>query len=99
MFARILRFQTQPERVREASLLFEESVLPLCRKQKGYRGALYLVDHETGKNLPITLWESEKDMLETESNRFFQEQLVKFMNLYIEFPVREGYEVLVHDLK
>ena len=97
MFARILRFQTQPEQVRKASLIFEESVLPLCRKQKGYKGSLYLADRETGRNLPITLWESEQDMLETERNRFFQEQLVKFMNLFVEFPVREEYEVLVRD--
>ena len=97
MYMRLLRFQTKINRIDQASKIFKESVIPLCQKQKGYKGSLFLADRENGNCLPITLWETEEDMLETEHNRFFQEQIVKFMSLFKELPVREGYEVVVKD--
>lgn len=97
MFARLLRMQTKIERINEAAKLFEESVIPLCRNQKGYKGAYFLTDRKTGTSIPITLWESEEDMLATESSHFFQEQLIKFMGLFKAPPIREAYEVVVQD--
>jgi hypothetical protein len=97
MYARLLRFQVKIDRINQASIIFEESVIPLCRKQKGYKGAFFLADRKTGNCAPVTLWETEEDMLETEHSRFFQEQLVKFMPLFTELPVREGYEVVAQD--
>lgn len=97
MYARLLRFQTKIDKIDQASQIFEESVLPLCKKQKGYRGSLFLADRETGNCLPVTLWETEEDMLETEHSRFFQEQILKFKNLFTELPVREGFEVRLKD--
>ena len=97
MHARLLRFQTKTDRIDQASKLFEESVIPLCKKQKGYKGSFFLADREIGNCVPVTLWETEKDMLRTEHSRFFQEQIVKFMNLFTELPVREEYEVVVMD--
>ena len=97
MYARLLRFQTKIDKVNQASKIFKESVIPLCQKQDGYKGAFFLVDRETGDCIPVTLWETEEAMLATEHNRFFQEQLVKFMPLFTELPVREGYEVVVMD--
>jgi len=42
------------------------------------------------------MWESEEDAIANEENRFYQEQLVKFLNL-LEEPsfIREEYEVKV----
>ena len=97
MFARLLRMQTSVERINEAAKLFEESVIPLCRNQKGYKGAYFLTDRKTGVSIPVTLWENEKDMLATESSHFFQEQLVKFLGLFKAPPIREAYEVIVQD--
>jgi heme-degrading monooxygenase HmoA len=97
MFARLLRIKTKIERIDEAANLFKESVIPLCKNQKGYKGAYFLSDRKAGLSLPITLWESEEDMLATESSHFFQEQLVKFMTFYKAPPIREAYEVIVQD--
>lgn len=97
MFARLLRMQTKIDRIDEASKLFEESVIPLCKTQKGYKGAYFLSDRKTGQSIPITLWESEEDMLANEQSRFFQEQLVKFMGFFTAPPIREAYEVIVQD--
>ncbi|NIM58615.1 MAG: hypothetical protein GTO16_06685 [Candidatus Aminicenantes bacterium] len=97
MFARLLRLQIKINRIDEATKLFEESVIPLCKDKKGYKGAYFLTDRKTGTSIPITLWQSEKDMLATESSHFFQEQLVKFVRFFKGPPIRETYEVIVHD--
>ena len=97
MFARLLRFHTKTDQIDEASKLFKESVIPLCKNQKGYKGSFFLTDRETAQCIPITLWESEEDMMATEHSRFFQEQLVKFMTFFIGPPVRETYEVIAQD--
>jgi heme-degrading monooxygenase HmoA len=97
MFARLLRIKTNIERIDEAAKLFEESVIPSCKNQKGYKGAYFLIDRKTGVSIAITLWENEADMLATESSHFFQEQLVKFITFFKAPPIREAYEVVVQD--
>ncbi len=97
MFARLLRIKTRIGRIDDAAKLFEESVIPLLKNQKGYKGAYFLTDRKTGESIPITLWENEEDMLATESSHFFQEQLVKFMTFFKAPPIREAYEVIVQD--
>ena len=97
MYARMLRMQVKPERIDEAARLFAEDVIPGCSGQAGYRGAYFLVDRRIGECLPITLWETEADMMATEENRFFQTQLMKFLGLFHHGLVREAYEVVVAD--
>ena len=97
MYARMLRMQVKPERIDEAARLFSEDVVPNCREQPGYRGAYFLVDRKLGECVPITLWETEADMIATEENRFFQTQLVKFLGYFRHGLVRETYEVAMSD--
>jgi len=97
MHARMLRMQVRAERIDEATRLFAEEVVPGCRSQAGYRGAYFLVDRKIGECVPVTLWETEADMIATEENRFFQSQLQKFLGLFHHGLVREAYEVAVAD--
>lgn len=97
MFARILKIQTHLERTDEAAKLFEENVIPTIKDTKGLVEARFMADRKTGNCILMTMWESEEDLLETERNRLFQEQLVKFMNFFITPPVREVYEVLYRE--
>lgn len=94
MFARLLRMHIHENQTDRVAKIFKESIIPLCKDQKGYSGALLLRDEKTSMCLPITLWETEEDMKKTEENRFFQEQLVKLMGLFSESPIREVYEVI-----
>ena len=94
MFSRMLRIQTHLDKMDEAAKLFGENVIPLIQDTKGYIGAKYLGDRKTGNCVLLTFWETEEDLLETEHNRLFQEQLVKFMNFFITPPIREIFEVL-----
>jgi hypothetical protein len=96
-YARVLRMHIKLDRVEQARKIFEESVIPLCKNQKGYLGSYFLADRESGTCIPITIWESEQDMLETERSAFFQEQIIKFMPFFKSPPTREGYEVIVSE--
>lgn len=97
MYARMLRMQVRPERIDEAARLFSEEVVPGCRALAGYRGSYFLVDRKLGECVPVTLWETEADMLATEENRFFQDQLMKFLGLFHHGLFREAYEVTFSD--
>jgi heme-degrading monooxygenase HmoA len=94
MYARTLKVQLNLDRMDKASKLFSEQVLPLCENKKGYKGGQFFADRKTGNCIMITLWETEENLLETEHSRFFQEQIVKFMNFFTTPPIREIYEVL-----
>ena len=94
MHARILKIQTEVERIPEAAMLFEESVIPLCKQQNGYKGGVFLSDRKSGQGIVITLWNTKEDMLTSERNRFFQEQVSKFISLFTAPPIREEYEVV-----
>ena len=95
--ARLLRMHLKIDRIDAVKKIFEESVIPLCKSQKGFLGAYFLADQESGTCIPITLWESEEDMLATERSAFFQEQIVKFMPFFKSPPIREGFEVIVDE--
>jgi heme-degrading monooxygenase HmoA len=97
MFARLTTIHVKIERADEVAELFEESVVPAFKSQKGYRGDSFLADRETGKCICISMWDSEKDALRNEQSHSYQEQLIKFMDLFTEPPIREGYEVIVKD--
>jgi heme-degrading monooxygenase HmoA len=98
MHARTLTIHVEAERIDEAAMLFEESVVPLCKQQGGYRGAIYLADRKNGQNVVITFWKSKEDMLANERNRFFQEQVSKFIGYFTAPPIREEYEVAFKDI-
>jgi hypothetical protein len=85
------------DRLDEASKLFEESIIPLCKDKTGYKGAYFLADRKTGKCNIITVWDNEKNMMATEKSLFFQEQVIKLMRFFTSNPIREAYEVIVED--
>jgi heme-degrading monooxygenase HmoA len=95
MYARLTSAQIRKENISEFTQMYNESVVPAAKAQKGYRGSYVLVDRDTGKGMAITLWESKEDALANEENRYYQEQLAKFVTLFTQAPVRELYEVTI----
>jgi len=96
MYARLTLVQVKPERIDEAIKLYKKSVIPAAKKQKGFMGAYLLLDRQAGKGIPMTFWRSEKLALANEENLYYQEQLVKFLDLFSGPPIKEGYEVVLH---
>ena len=97
MFARLTMVQIKMDKLDETVKIFDESVTPSMKSQKGYRGAYLLTDRNTGKGISISLWDSEEDAIANEQSGYYQEQLSKFKDFFTAPPVREGYEVSLQD--
>jgi len=95
MYARLTEINVKPEKIEEAIELYRKSVVPAAKSQKGFVGLYLLTDRPTGKGLAITIWKTEEDALANERNRYYQEQLVKFLEFFQSPPIREGYEISV----
>jgi heme-degrading monooxygenase HmoA len=95
MFARLTTLDIKVEHIAEAIKIYEKSVIPAAKGQKGYLGAYLLSNLQTGKGMAITFWKSEADALANERNLYYQEQIIKFVPFLAGNPVREGYEVVV----
>ena len=95
MFARFTIVQVNVDTVDEVIELYEDSVVPAAKSQKGYRGAYLFTDRKTGKGYSISLWDSEEDAIENDKSGYYQEQVGKFAKHMTAPPVQEGYEVSV----
>jgi len=95
MYARVTILSLKKGTAAEAVEIYSTSILPAAKTQKGYRGSYVLADWEADRGMTVTFWESEKEALASEENRYYQEQLIKAMHLFAEPPVREGFEVAV----
>jgi len=95
MYARVTEFNVKLEKVEEGIELYKKSVVPAAKAQKGFVCLYFLTDRPTGRGKAITFWKTEKDCLANEHNRYYQEQLAKFIDFYSSPPIREGYEVTV----
>jgi hypothetical protein len=91
--------QVEPEKIDEAVKIYRKSVVPEAKKQKGYRGACLLIDPKSGKCISVTFWRNGRDAVANEESLYYQEQLVKFLNLLAGPMIREGYEVRVHSME
>ena len=97
MYARITKIQIDVHKINEASDLFKKSVVPAFKAQKGYRGIFFMADQKKGECLCLSLWDTEEDLVANEKSLSYQEQLIKFLDLFTGDPIREGYEVVFQD--
>ena len=66
MFAGASTVEGRPQNVDQGIRVFQENVLPAVKGAPGYKGALLLVDRQSGKGLGISLWDSEENMRASE---------------------------------
>lgn len=95
MYARIITSQTQPGKTDEATRIWNESVVPILRQQKGFVGAYMVGDRATGKGVVMTLWEGEDDAQAIDTSGVYQRSIALFAQVLAGPPTREQYEVLV----
>jgi hypothetical protein len=61
MFARTLSVQLQPNKFAEFTKTVETNILPLLRKQQGFKEELVLATPDSVDVLAISLWDTEKN--------------------------------------
>ena len=78
MFARVTMTEGSPAGIVEGIRFMQETVLPKARKMQGFKGSYLLVDRKTGKQMSITLWETEADLnASIEAAKRFRAQYVQ----------------------
>src|SRR6202158_1973446 len=91
MFARHMMLQLKPNLVNEFPVTFEKEILPLLRRQKGFKDELLLVTPEKKEVVAISLWET-REYAET-YNRELYPQIEKIVAKFIEgIPTVKKYE-------
>ncbi|MBI4787624.1 MAG: antibiotic biosynthesis monooxygenase [Chloroflexi bacterium] len=93
MYARIATVQIQPGKLDEAVRIFQDSVVPAAKRQKGFKSIMLMTDRNTGKGVSVAVWETEADMKANEASGYLQEQFAKFGALFAAPPVVERYEL------
>jgi heme-degrading monooxygenase HmoA len=61
MFARSVSIRLKPNSGAEFNRAFENEILPLLRKQKGFRDELALIDPNGSEVLAISLWDQKEN--------------------------------------
>jgi hypothetical protein len=59
MYARVTAVQGDPDKAESGIDAFNSEVLPAIKGIDGYKGAMLLIDRNSGKGYGISLWESE----------------------------------------
>jgi heme-degrading monooxygenase HmoA len=68
MFARIVTAQMYPDKFDLATRKFEEKVIPLLRKQRGFRDEVSFFDKKHNETVAISFWDTEADELKYEKD-------------------------------
>ena len=77
MYARTVRMELKPNSVAEFTQLLENSVIPMLRKQNGFKDEIALVPTDGKEVVAISLWD-EKSYAET-YNRATYPEVVKIL--------------------
>ena len=87
-----------PDKLDEGITIFRDSVVPELRQFKGFKGALLLVNRQTGKSLTIGVYDTEDEVKAVEHSGEYRRQVAKFAQLFSAPPSREVYEVAYYGL-
>ena len=93
MHARVILGKVKLNKQDEAINIYQESVVPAAKEQKGFKSMNLLTDPNTNKFISITFWETKNDMIASESSGYMQEQLGKIAPLFVGPPIIQNYIV------
>jgi hypothetical protein len=92
MFARHVSIKLKNNSAPEFNRIIENEILPLLRKQKGFRDELTFVAPERSLAVGISLWETKEDA-EAYNRAGYPELLKGLSKVVSETPVVETFEV------
>jgi heme-degrading monooxygenase HmoA len=95
MFGRVITIQVDPGDMDKTISIYGDDVIPALKQQEGFVGALLLGDRKTGKNVSITMWDSEESLNAGLQSGFTKEQIDKFSPVFKAKPTPEDLEILL----
>jgi len=91
------RFQGPVSSLEESIRIATQEAIPAAAGLPGYRGALFLVDRESGKLATLSLWESEEALRESDRTVARWRQQAADAGR-VDIIAAERYEVVMTDL-
>jgi len=67
VWARVTTLESDPSKADQGIADYKSSVVPAVQKQPGARAAVLLVDRKAGRSFSGTLWDTEKDVQNSEA--------------------------------
>jgi heme-degrading monooxygenase HmoA len=99
MHARVTLAQLQPDKVDELIQFLHDNVVPAAQAQQGFKGLLLLTNDNANKGIAIGLWETEADMVASEtSDGYYTVQLARGAQFFAAPPERSAYQVQIQVL-
>lgn len=95
MFARLTTIQGDPAKVADAIRIVEGDVMPAAKLMHGFAGGYWCADRKTGALIALTLFDSEKDLRESEAAAS-QMRRTATEKLGAEVKNVERFEVIAH---
>lgn len=95
MFARRLSVQLKPNKLAEFTKTFESDVLPLLRRQAGFRDEITFAATDGIEVQAISLWETQKDA-EDYNNGSYKDVLKKMESMLAGTPNLLGTTEVMH---
>jgi quinol monooxygenase YgiN len=92
MFARIVSMRLKPNTVAEFSQTIEKKILPILRKQKGFRDEITFIVPGGSEAVGISLWDS-REQADTYNSQGYTEVLKELNKLIEGTPRVQTYDV------
>jgi heme-degrading monooxygenase HmoA len=93
----VARATGQPGQADEATRYAREQVVPAWQKLAGFKGAYVLMDRQSGKSMPITLWDTEESAKTADAAMAPVAAQAKQQFNLSSMPATEFYEVAVEE--
>jgi hypothetical protein len=101
-FEEVVEFSIRPEHVDTVTKWYDDVVIPAARKTGGLKGAILLINRQTGKGIGMGFWETKGDADAYEASGALRGTLQKLNDQGVSFtssPVRTEYTVEHADLE
>jgi quinol monooxygenase YgiN len=92
MFSQIVTMHLKPNRVAEFAKNLEERVLPILRKQEGFKDEFCLVAPDGLEAIAISLWD-RKENLESYRTTAYPQAVQTLTDVLVETPQTKNYDV------
>ena len=97
MYARVTTSQVDPSKAEEVEAIMQDIVLPILRRQRGFKNYISFVDRASGKAITVTVWETEEDRTASDqSSEYYKEAIAKVIPFFKTQPIVENYEVEIY---
>ncbi len=96
MVAGVVEFSIRPEHADAVTRWYDEVVIPAARRTGGLKGAILLINRQTGKSVGMGFWETKADADAYEATGALHATLQKLNDQRVSFtspPVRTEYTV------